>query len=90
MLYDYEKNLKDLKKRDFGAILGNINTTPMQWGFINIRDLIRCADNGESIKVMSMEGVKPEEVVYGYDKENTVIAEFDSLEKMLDAGWRLD
>lgn len=90
MLYDYEENLKDLNKRGIGAILGNINTKPMEWGFINIRDLINYADNGASIKVMDMEGVDPRDVIYGYDKENTVLAEYATLEEMLDAGWRLD
>ena len=82
--------MKDLKERGIGAVLGNIKTNPTQWGFINIRDLIKCVDKGESIKVMDMEGIDPCDVIYGYDKENTIITEYATVEEMLDAGWRLD
>lgn len=90
MLYDKYKNLRELKERGTGAVLGNIETDPMQWGFINARELISCVDDGKPIRVMDMEGMNPAKVIFELNPTNTVIAEYATIEEMLDAGWRLD
>lgn len=79
-----------MKERGIGAVLGNIEKKPMQWGFINARDLISCVDDGKPIRVMDMSGMDPTQVLFELDPTNTVIAEYATIEEMLDAGWRLD
>ncbi|MCQ2232566.1 MAG: hypothetical protein MJZ30_12040 [Paludibacteraceae bacterium] len=90
MLYDKFQNLRELKERGTGAVLGNIETDPMQWGFVNAKDLISCIDEGKPIRVMDMDGMDPVRVLIGFNPTNTVIAEYATIEEMLDAGWRLD
>lgn len=90
MLYDYDKNLKELKTRGMGAIMGKTKATPSVWGFVNAKGLIDCVEHGQPIKVMDMEGVEPENVIFSYDFTSTVIAEYPTIEDLLNDGWRLD
>ncbi|MDO4525071.1 MAG: hypothetical protein Q4B61_07035 [Bacteroidales bacterium] len=48
---------------------------------INISDLTKRVDKEKYIKVMDMKGFDPCDVNYGYDKENTVIADYAIMKK---------
>lgn len=88
----FHRDLDELKKRGFGAIMRNRNKDNGlgEYGFITSKNLIEATDLGKPVIIKDIEDRKTNDLVYDYDPSGKQLAEYSTIEDMLDDGWRLD
>lgn len=88
----YYRDLEELKKRGFGAIVRNKNVGDgfEEYGFITSMNLIESVDNGAPIIIKDIEDREVSDLIFDYDASGRELVTYPTLEDMLDDGWRLD
>lgn len=88
----FHRDLDELKKREFGAIMRNRNKDNGlgEYGFITSKNLIEATDLGKPVIIKDIEDRKTTDLVFDYDPSGKQLAEYSTIEDMLDDGWRLD
>lgn len=88
----FQRELNELKKREFGAIVRNRNKGGGlgTYGFISTKNLIEAVDKGQPIIIKDIAGRNITDLIFDYDANGKQLATYPTLEDMLDDGWRLD